>query len=119
MVITGHTHLPRWIDAREQRVTYLNAGAWARVIGLRPEFLTADAFGAVYESLTTATMNSLDQASPSIDGAPVPLVLDACAAAHVEEEKTFTRVELLRVVLTGATVDFARVDPNQSALEWR
>jgi len=119
VVITGHTHLPRWIDAREQRVVYLNAGAWARVIGLRPAFLTEETFGAVYEALTTATMDSLDSAAPSVDGRPVPLVLDACVAAHVKEEKKFTRVELLRVLLKGDTVDFARVDPNTSALEWR
>jgi hypothetical protein len=37
----------------------------------------------------------------------------------VKEEKKFTRVELLRVLLKGDTVDFARVDPNTSALEWR
>jgi UDP-2,3-diacylglucosamine pyrophosphatase LpxH len=119
VVITGHTHLPRWIDAREQRVVYLNAGAWARVIGLRPAFLTEETFGEVYEALTTATMDSLDSTAPSVDGRSVPLVLDAYVAAHVKEEKKFTRVELLRVLLKGDTVDFARVDPNTSALEWR
>jgi UDP-2,3-diacylglucosamine pyrophosphatase LpxH len=119
VVITGHTHLPRWIDAREQRLVYLNAGAWARVIGLRPAFLSEDAFGAVYSALTAATMDTLDKTSPLVDGRPVPLVLDACAVAHVKEEGNFTRVELLRVLLEGGSADFARVDPNESALEWQ
>ena len=95
VVITGHTHLPRWITAQDRDLVYLNAGAWARVIGLRTEFLeNPEAFRPVHQAFKAADLNALDTTYVTIDDVKLPLVLDATAAAHVVE-KNDTRAELV------------------------
>jgi UDP-2,3-diacylglucosamine pyrophosphatase LpxH len=118
VVITGHTHLPRWIRAREKNLVYLNAGAWARVIGLRKEFFASDpAFQPVYDALVSTQLADLDNATVPAGGEDVPLVLDATVAAHVAADGRIA--ELVRVTHRGAAVDELPVDPTQSVLEWR
>jgi UDP-2,3-diacylglucosamine pyrophosphatase LpxH len=118
VVITGHTHLPRWIVTRERNLTYLNSGTWARLIGLRPAFLENDAaFAPVYKALMSPDLATLDQARMG-DGSGLPLVLDATAAAHVVSRKRTTTAELVRITGHSGTVQERPVDPAQSVLEW-
>ena len=120
VVIAGHTHLPRWITAQDRNLVYLNAGAWARVIGLRKEFLeSAEAFRPVHQALKTSDLSVLDTTQVSVKDADVPLVLDATAAAHVVQRENETRAELVRVTYRDAVVAEKTVDRNESVLEWR
>jgi hypothetical protein len=120
VVITGHTHLPRWITAPERNLVYLNAGAWARVIGLRREFLeSAEVFGPVYQALNTSDLNVLDATRVTVDDATLPLVLDATAAAHVVDGANGPIAELVRVTCRGDVVREEPVDRSQPVLEWR
>ena len=120
VVITGHTHLPRWITARERDLVYLNSGAWARVIGLRNEFLASvDAFRPVHEALKARDLAELDLARVSVGAAVLPLVLDATAAAHVVRQPTGMVAELVRITQPGQAVHETRVDRDTSILEWR
>jgi hypothetical protein len=120
VVITGHTHLPRWIAAQDRDLVYLNAGAWARVIGLRHEFLeNADAFRPVHEALKASDLNVLDTTRVTVAGVDLPLVLDATAAAHVVERKNGALAELVRVTRRNDVVQEEPVDRGKSVLEWR
>ena len=119
VVITGHTHLPRWISARERGgLVYLNAGAWARTMGLRPEFLeTEAAFSVVYQALRSPDLRTLDEARVPGDPIPVPLVLDATLAAHIKAEGRVA--ELVRITTGGSGLVAATIDPSQSVLSWQ
>jgi UDP-2,3-diacylglucosamine pyrophosphatase LpxH len=120
VVITGHTHLPRWITAQDRNLVYLNAGAWARVIGLRTEFLeTPDAFRPVHQAFKASDLSVLDTTQVTVNDVNLPLVLDATAAAHVVEENNGTRAELVRVTYRESVVAEELVDRSQSVLEWR
>jgi UDP-2,3-diacylglucosamine pyrophosphatase LpxH len=120
VVITGHTHLPRWITAQDRNLVYLNAGAWARVIGLRKEFLeNADAFRPIHEALKASDLNVLDATHVTLGAVDLPLVLDATAAAHVVERKNGTLAELVRVTWRNDAVEEEPVDPAGSVLDWR
>jgi UDP-2,3-diacylglucosamine pyrophosphatase LpxH len=120
VVITGHTHLPRWITARERDLVYLNAGAWARVIGLRTEFLAnADAFRSVHEALKARDLAELDSARVTVKGVVLPLVLDATAAAHVVRQPSGMVAELVRITQSGQVIHENTVDRGESVLEWR
>jgi hypothetical protein len=119
-VITGHTHLPRWITPQDRNLVYLNAGAWARVIGLRTEFLeTPDAFRPVHQAFKASNLSVLDETQVTVDDVNLPLVLDATAAAHVVEENNQTRAELVRVTYRDSVVAEQLVDRGKSVLEWR
>lgn len=86
VVVTGHTHLPRWMasDLRPG-ITYLNTGTWARLLRLRRASLdSAATFAPVYDVLAAGDMTVLDQSD---------LLLDATFTAHVGDGA----VELLRV----------------------
>jgi hypothetical protein len=99
---------------------YLNAGAWARVIGLRHEFLeNADAFRPVHEALKASDLNVLDTTRVTVAGVDLPLVLDATAAAHVVERKNGALAELVRVTRRNDVVQEEPVDRGKSVLEWR
>jgi hypothetical protein len=116
VVITGHTHLPRWI--KDPGLVYLNAGAWARTMGLRPAFLeTEAAFGAVYQALRSPDLRTLDETPVLVNGVNVPLVLDATLAAHVATEGRVA--ELVRITAGGSDLAEAPVDPTQSVLSWQ
>jgi UDP-2,3-diacylglucosamine pyrophosphatase LpxH len=116
VVVTGHTHLPRWIDAVERNVVYLNAGAWARVIGLRSEFLDTDAaFAPVWQALKASDLTVLDTTTIPTATGGLPLVLDATIAAHVRDAGLVA--ELVRV--TDANLDGQTVDRSRSVLDWR
>jgi UDP-2,3-diacylglucosamine pyrophosphatase LpxH len=118
VVITGHTHLPRWIDARERGLTYLNAGAWARTMGLRPEFLASEAaFAPIYNALQSAELRDLDATTVNVDGEAVPLVLDATVAAHVIGSDR--AAELVRIGGSGSDLTETTVDRTKSVLSWR
>lgn len=118
VVITGHTHLPRWISARERGLTYLNAGAWARTIGLRPEFLVDEAaFAPVYRAFQTPALADLDATAVDVGGERVPLVLDATVAAHVGGSDNV--VGLLRITGAPTNLTEVAVDPTESVLSWR
>jgi hypothetical protein len=120
VVVTGHTHLPRWITAQDRNLVYLNAGAWARVIGLRKEFLeNVDAFRPVHEALKAPDLNVLDRTQITVDGVNLPLVLDATGAAHIVERKSSTVAELVRVTGRDGVVREEPVDRARSVLEWR
>jgi UDP-2,3-diacylglucosamine pyrophosphatase LpxH len=120
VVITGHTHLPRWITAQDRNLVYLNAGAWARLIGLRTEFLDdPEAFRPVHQAFKASDLNALDTTSVTVNDLKVPLVLDATAAAHVVEEKNETRAELVRVTYRDSVIGEETVDRSKSVLEWR
>ena len=119
VVITGHTHLPRWIEARDRGVTYLNAGAWVRTIGLRPEFLADEAaFAPVYRALNSTALADIDATMVDVGGAQVPLVLDATVAAHVGGDNALGP-ELIRITGTPIALTETRVDPTGSVLSWR
>jgi UDP-2,3-diacylglucosamine pyrophosphatase LpxH len=115
VVITGHTHLPRWIDGQERGLTYLNAGAWARTMGMRLEFLDSEAtFSRVYDALLSPSLSVLDATTITIGNATLPLILDATAAAHVAAKGRIAR--LVRITDGGTEV---AVDRNESVLSWR
>lgn len=120
VVITGHTHLPRWIEAQDRDLVYLNAGAWARVMGLRQEFLAnADAFRTVHEALKAGSLGELDAARVTVEGTVLPLVLDATAAAHVVTRSGSRIVaELVRITHSGQGIREEPVDRQKSVLEW-
>ena len=119
VVITGHTHLPRWIQARDRGLTYLNAGAWARTIGLRPEFLAHEvAFAPVYRALKSTVLGDLDATTVEVDGVQVPLVLDATVAAHVGGDDG-AGPELIRITGTPGALTEVPVDATASVLSWR
>jgi UDP-2,3-diacylglucosamine pyrophosphatase LpxH len=116
VVITGHTHLPRWIESNEPKLVYLNAGAWARTIGFRKAFLSDDEmFKPIYRALSGGSMSALDDAHAVLDGAKMNLVLDATLAAHVAAPDL---VELVRVTGGAGGIVERPVDPTQSVLEW-
>jgi UDP-2,3-diacylglucosamine pyrophosphatase LpxH len=120
VVITGHTHLPRWIAARERDLVYLNAGAWTRVIGLRKEFLAnPEVFRPVHDALKARDLAELDSARVTVDGVVLPLVLDATAAAHVVKQPGGMVAELVRITQSGEAVREEPVDRDKSILEWR
>jgi UDP-2,3-diacylglucosamine pyrophosphatase LpxH len=120
VVITGHTHLPRWITAQDRDLVYLNAGAWARLIGLRTEFLeNPEAFRTVHQAFKASDLNALDTTDVTIDDVKLPLVLDATAAAHVVEKKNETRAELVRVTDHDSVIVEDTVDRRKSVLDWR
>jgi UDP-2,3-diacylglucosamine pyrophosphatase LpxH len=120
VVITGHTHLPRWITAQDRDLVYLNAGAWARLIGLRTEFLeNPEAFRPVHQAFKASDLNVLDTTYVTVDDVKLPLVLDATAAAHVVEKKNETRAELIRVTDRDSVIVEEVVDRSKSVLEWR
>ena len=115
VVITGHTHLPRWIDGQERGLTYLNAGAWARTMGMRLEFLDSKAsFTPVYDALQSPDLSVLDKTRVKVGPARWPLILDATAAAHVAAKGRIAR--LVRIKDGGKEVD---IDRSQSVLEWQ
>jgi UDP-2,3-diacylglucosamine pyrophosphatase LpxH len=109
VVITGHTHLPRWIAPIERgHLVYLNSGTWARLIGLREEFLENEtAFTPIYNALISKNINDLDM---------VPkLILDATISAHVTADKA----ELVRIMgLENSLKEEPIEDLKQSLLEW-
>lgn len=121
VVITGHTHLPRWITATDRGdLVYLNAGTWARLIGMREEFLKDDqVFEPIYNALVASDITALDGTKVQIDGATVPLILDATAAAHVEQRNGTTIAELIRVTYRNGQVAEEPVDRNKSVLSWQ
>jgi UDP-2,3-diacylglucosamine pyrophosphatase LpxH len=115
VVITGHTHLPRWIDGQERGLTYLNAGAWARTMGMRLEFLDSKAsFTPVYDALQSPDLSVLDKTKVKVGAARWPLILDATAAAHVAATGRIAR--LVRIKDGGKEV---AIDRRQSVLEWQ
>jgi UDP-2,3-diacylglucosamine pyrophosphatase LpxH len=112
VVITGHTHLPRWIEVRERGLLYLNAGAWCRTMAMRPEFLkTPGTFQPVYNALSGSLAN-LDglRTKPGPEG--LPLILDATLAAHVAASGRV--VELRRVTDNGDEP----MKPEDEVLTW-
>lgn len=120
VVITGHTHLPRWITVDDRRLTYLNAGAWARVIGVRKDFLEDEStFAPIHRALMGKEMSDLDKATVKVKGRLVPLVLDATVAAHVTDGPKGAVAELLRITHRGARVREDPIDPKSSVLSWR
>jgi UDP-2,3-diacylglucosamine pyrophosphatase LpxH len=52
VIITGHTHLPRWIQSGKQ--TYLNTGTWMRLMALRSnrELADEERFGKVFDAMS-------------------------------------------------------------------
>lgn len=114
VVITGHTHLPRWIDGQERGLTYLNAGAWARTMGMRLEFLDGEAtFEPVYKALLSPDLHVLDKTKVKVGKSSWPLILDATAAAHVSAKGV---ARLVRITDGGREV---AVDRNESVLSWQ
>ncbi len=112
VVITGHTHLPRWIKALEHgNLVYLNSGTWARLIGLHPEvFENKATFQPVYDALQAKDMGTLDKTE--INGRH--LILDATLAAHVTNELA----ELVRITDTGESpIQITVNNPNLSVLD--
>lgn len=113
VVITGHTHLPRWIVATERGIVYLNAGAWARTMALRPGFLDTDvAFAPIYAALT-GSLTALDGVLVPAGPEGLPLILDATIAAHVAAQGEVA--ELRRITDDGD----APMHPAEDVLLWR
>jgi UDP-2,3-diacylglucosamine pyrophosphatase LpxH len=113
VVITGHTHLPRWIDGQERGLTYLNAGAWARTMAMRQEFLGSEAtFKPVYEALLKRSLVELDTTKVKVGKVSWPLILDATAAAHVADGVA----RLVRIKDGGKEVAVSR---HESVLSWQ
>jgi len=112
VVITGHTHLPRWIQPLDRgHLIYLNTGTWARLMGLREAFLAnAAAFQPIFAALQEKRIEALDQAKSG----NLPLIIDATVAAHVSNDGA----ELVRI--TGLTTQDLQVIPVAitNILEW-
>lgn len=119
VVIAGHTHLPRWISALERNIVYLNAGAWCRVMGLRPSYFESEvAFAPVDRALRAADLKVLDETRVQAFDGEWPLVLDATAAAHVVAHGDTTVSELVRVTERDGAVTEEAIDRTKAVLEW-
>jgi UDP-2,3-diacylglucosamine pyrophosphatase LpxH len=112
VVITGHTHLPRWIHAVDRgNVTYLNSGTWARLMGLRHEvFENEETFKPVYDALQATDLAVLDKIK--INGCD--LILNATLAACVTDKF----VGLVRINDEGQhPIEIDPKNPNFSLLD--
>lgn len=120
IVITGHTHLPRWIVATERNIVYLNAGAWCRTIGVRDWYFEKEnTFAPLNAALRAGSLKVLDDTRlQDEEGKVWPLVLDATLAAHVKSDREAVRAELVRFTEENGEVKATVVDPEISALEW-
>jgi UDP-2,3-diacylglucosamine pyrophosphatase LpxH len=60
-IVTGHTHLERFLRRKRTFGAYYNSGTWIRLIQLRSEVLASkEAFAPVYEALSGGTLADLD-----------------------------------------------------------
>lgn len=117
VVITGHTHLPRWIHPYECSCrVYLNAGTWARLIGLDRELLEDQAaFAEAYEAMLSNDFEKMDGCVVRLaTGENRRLVLDATLAARVLADGS--PPGLVRVRGDGTTVE--PVDPKDDPRRW-
>lgn len=121
VVITGHTHLPRWIHPSGDfcRV-YLNAGTWARLIAFDADLLdikNKEAFAAAFEALKSPDINVIDKHEVRLLSGTRPLVLDATLAARVVASDAVAP-GLVRVRGDRTTVTVDAVDPKSNILRW-
>ena len=107
-LITGHTHLAKCLDRRRHAGgapgKYLNAGAWARVARIKPEWVEdSSQFKEVFETLSKGTMKAIDRH----DG----LVLDRHYVAVVEKTHEGVRGGLSNVTIkTNGDASLERID---------
>lgn len=115
VVITGHTHLARWIELHDRSdMVYLNAGTWARIIAFDDELLgNAKDFKTVYDALAKGDMLVLDELQVSYGKQKRPLVLAATLAARVD----FNGAALVRVTDNGSII--VPVDPTEDPRSWQ
>lgn len=121
VVITGHTHLPRWIEPYGKAgLVYLNAGTWARSIGIDRDLLDNPVeFDLAYQALKAKNLAVIDahriqRGTEKERG----LVLDATLAAFVTTAGA-KRVGLARVLDDGEGVTVTPLEPDAKPLEWR
>ena len=115
VIIAGHTHLPRWIKSggRFNQPIYLNTGTWARIFGLKDEWLKDQSkFKPVYKALTAKTMDELDNSSKNLGAHK--LILDVTVAAHMST-KSNLEPELVRIIDNGTA---GPIPSNNNILEW-
>ncbi len=120
VVITGHTHLPRWIEPYGKAgLVYLNAGTWARTIGMDRDLLDNQVeFDLAYQALKAKNLAAIDahrihRGTDKERG----LVLDATLAAFVTTAGE-PRVGLARVLDGGKSVTVTPLAPDANPLEW-
>jgi UDP-2,3-diacylglucosamine pyrophosphatase LpxH len=122
IAIAGHTHLPRWIEPRinEQQPVYLNTGTWARIMGLRKEWLNdKTAFREIFDNLKPKSVDSLDKMD-ALDKAQITtangktnLILDITVAAHVSVSSD--KPKLVHINKEGNEED---IPLKNNILEW-
>lgn len=91
VVITGHTHLPRFIPPSYYGAVYLNAGAWARTIRLgrqELETLTQRAKVSLLQAFEASSLDVVDQCRIEVGGGSRLLVNDTIYAAFTNGDTT-------------------------------
>jgi UDP-2,3-diacylglucosamine pyrophosphatase LpxH len=96
VLVAGHTHLPRSLQAQARPLVYLNTGTWARVIEVRAGELADPELGAdIVERLRSGRMADLDAPTiPVPGGGHRPLARTQGLVAAVEVEAGRVRARL-------------------------
>lgn len=115
VVITGHTHLPRFIPPVDRGAVYLNAGAWARTIRLEEgelATLTPASKSTLLGAFDAATLEIVDAAMIESAAGLRPLVNETIYAAFTNG----TSAALVSVDRAGTWAIVA--DPATGTLPW-